>query len=125
MEVWCLVVNHDNRPTGEPLQVGISSETNVAGLKEKVKDKVSPRLDDTAAFELEELVSKAFSNRGVKKLRLRQVIEHLINPDRGAVSDGEPLSNGEALLVMLPSQKPQTEDDSEHSTHLFPPQARL
>ncbi|KAF8325050.1 uncharacterized protein EI90DRAFT_3129111 [Cantharellus anzutake] len=132
MEVWCLLVDHESRPVaGQPIKVQVSSETDVDDLKEKVKDKVSPRLDDTAAFELEvwrftnspanfvdydhevlkELVSKAFSNRGVKKLRPRQVIEHLINPDRNAVSDGEPLSNGEALLVKLPGRKPQTEDD--------------
>src|SRR6266446_2499174 len=97
MEVWCLVVDHDNRPIGRPLKVEVSSDADVDDLTEKVKDKASPRLDDTAAFELEvwrftnspakfvdndrevleELVSKAFSNRGVKKLRTRQVIAHL------------------------------------------------
>ncbi|KAF8314837.1 uncharacterized protein EI90DRAFT_3135726 [Cantharellus anzutake] len=119
MEVWCLVVNHNNRPTGRPFKVEVSSGADVDDLVEKVKAKGSPRLDDTAAFELEvwrfanspadfvvndhevleELVSEAFSNMRVKELL----------PSRKIA--GLNILAGEALLVKLPGRKPQTEDD--------------
>lgn len=111
MKVWCILIDHENRPTREPFQVGVSSETNVAGLRKLVKDEASHLLADTDACDLEvwkctdsttnfldaspevvvEQVSKAFSDRRVKKLGARLAVAKLI------------ISDEEALLVKLPS----------------------
>ncbi|KAF8330172.1 uncharacterized protein EI90DRAFT_3124636 [Cantharellus anzutake] len=108
MEVWCLLVDHKNRPTGQSFKVEVSSDADVDDLAEKVKAKAPRVLGDIDASELEvwrftnspanfvdndrevleELVSKAFSNIG--ELRMRQVIARLN------------ISAGETLLIKLP-----------------------
>ncbi|KAF8322894.1 uncharacterized protein EI90DRAFT_3130658 [Cantharellus anzutake] len=110
MEVWCLLVDHKNRPTGQSFKVEVSSDADVDDLAKMVKAKAPRVLGDIDAYELEvwrftnspanfvdnghevleELVSKAFSNMGVKELLPRQEIA------------GLNISAGEALLVKLP-----------------------
>ncbi|KAF8324923.1 uncharacterized protein EI90DRAFT_2224599 [Cantharellus anzutake] len=99
MQRWCLLVDHKNRPAGEPIQVGVSSETNVANLKKMVKDEMSPLLADAAAAELkvwrctdstinfldvssevlEERVRMAFVDNKVQLLHVGQTVATLIS----------------------------------------------
>ena len=100
MKVWCLIIDRENRPAVEPIKVAVSSETDVADLRELVKDK-SPRiLADTDAPELkvlkctdpeigflddditserrEELVRNAFADQKIKSLGPRRTIANEI-----------------------------------------------
>ncbi|KAF8331068.1 uncharacterized protein EI90DRAFT_3154725 [Cantharellus anzutake] len=129
MNVWCILIDHCNRPTGEPFLVKVSSTDNVARLKEMVKDKGSFLLrtidaymlevwkctDSTVNFldasheVLEERVSKAFHDARVENLSVRQVVADLIISDR------------EALLVRSPHLVPDTvyrisENDSRYGS---------
>ncbi|KAF8314389.1 uncharacterized protein EI90DRAFT_3159488 [Cantharellus anzutake] len=51
MKVWCLLIDHENRPIRAPFKVGVSANTNI--LKKTVKDKVPSTLANIAAAELE------------------------------------------------------------------------
>jgi hypothetical protein len=99
MKVWCLLVDHENRPPGEPFKVQVSSETDVADLKEIVGGGMSPPLADAAAAELkvwrctdsaidffdvssevrEEQVRKAFLDNEVQLLGVRRAVATLIS----------------------------------------------
>jgi hypothetical protein len=120
MKVWCLLVDHENRPTGGPFKVQVSPETDVADLKKMVKDEVSPLLADAAAAELdvwkctdptidflgvgrqecEELVKTAFVDNMVQFCVVRRTVATLI-------------SDGGVLLVKGPGMCISTHSSSQ------------
>jgi hypothetical protein len=50
--VWCLVINHENKPLGNVFSVRIPSTDSVADLKKAIKKKTEPVLNHFAANEL-------------------------------------------------------------------------
>src|SRR6266705_1596888 len=120
MKVWCLLVDHENRPTGGPFQVGVSSETNVADLKKMVKDEVPRVLGDIDAYELdvwkctdpaidfldvsrqecEKRVRMAFLDNNVQCLVVRRTVATLIS-DREVFLVKGPLLSLNCLVLRV------------------------
>jgi hypothetical protein len=128
MKVWCLLVDHENRPTGGLFKVQVSSETDVADLKEMVKAKAPRLLGDMDAYELdvwkctdstndfldvstqecEERVRMVFVANKVQCLGVRRTVATLI-------------SDGEVLLVKGPGMCISTHSSSQSAYVLMVP----
>ena len=109
-KVWCLTIDHENKPIGGLFKV--NGEGDIIDLKEKVKEnrstwkdvnanqlvvwrcKETQELDDADREQLELRVRAVFFDNKVTKLGERQTIEEL------------KLSDEEILLVQVPGTFP-------------------
>ncbi|KAK1217271.1 hypothetical protein PQX77_020063 [Marasmius sp. AFHP31] len=104
-EIWCLVVDHKNQPSGDLFQVSVDNTAHIADLKEKVKEKKcndlerigAPRLTvwrcankEVTLQKVRNEVGEIFSQKQVECLSAWQTIGELA------------VSGSEALLVQMP-----------------------
>jgi hypothetical protein len=80
-KIWCLLINHNKKPVGNPFSVQLSSEDDIDDLKQKVEKKMSNLLADTGVdritvWRCPTLFIREDSGRG--KLKLNE-IENRIN----------------------------------------------
>ena len=110
-KVWCLTIDHENKPIGRPFQVIL--ENNIADLRKKVKEEKPNTLKDVdadhvAVWRCEE--SQVFDDADRKKLELQVVAvfsKKKVTELGGMQKINElKLSDREILFVQVPSAFP-------------------